>query len=126
LNKRKQIKEEGPNPYTLVKKIPFFSSLIFPPLRFGAATTHLQRKNPKLALNSDRSNSVAPTQSPSPIKEERCKEKERGRGEMHKEREGGMAAFVFRECREQSLSFRFRVRKNILFIVVFFFKCWSG
>jgi len=41
LNKRKQIKEEGPNPYTLVKKIPFFYSLIFPPLRFGAATTHL-------------------------------------------------------------------------------------
>jgi hypothetical protein len=29
---------------------------------------------------------------------------------------------VFRECREQSLSFRFRVRKSILFIV-FFFKC---
>jgi hypothetical protein len=41
LNKRKQIKEEGPNPYTLVKKILFFYSLIFPPLRFGAATTHL-------------------------------------------------------------------------------------
>jgi hypothetical protein len=85
LNKRKQIKEEGPNPYTLVKKIPFFSSPIFPPLHFGAATTHLQRKNPKLALNGDQSNSVAPTRSPSPIKEERCKEK--GRGEMH--REGG-------------------------------------
>jgi len=30
------------------------------------------------------------------------------------------AAFVFRECREKSLSFRFRVRKSILFIVVFF------
>jgi len=32
LNKRKQIKEEGPNPYTLVKKFPFFplqSSLHF-------------------------------------------------------------------------------------------------
>jgi len=60
LNKRKQIKEEGPNPYTLVKKIPFFSSLIFPPLGFGAATTHLQRKNPTLAFNGDRSNSIAP------------------------------------------------------------------
>jgi len=29
------------------------------------------------------------------------------------------------DCREQSLSFRFRVRKSILFIVVFF-KGWSG
>jgi len=87
LNKRKQIKEEGPNPYTLVKKIPFFSSLIFPSLRFGAATTQLQRKNPKLALNGDRFNSVAPNQSLSPIKEERCKEKGRRRGEM--QREGG-------------------------------------
>jgi len=86
LNKRKQIKEEGPNPYMLVKKIPFFSSIIFPPLRFGAATTHLQRKNPKLALNGDRSNYVAPTQSPSPIKEERCKKK--GRGDMQRERQG--------------------------------------
>ena len=86
MNKRKQIKEEGPNPSTLVKKIPFFPSPIFPPLCFGAAATHLQRKNPKLALNGDRSNSVAPTQSPSPIKEERCKEK--GNGEMQREREG--------------------------------------
>jgi len=40
------------------------------------------------------------------------------------ERKGGgrVAAFVFRECREQSLSFRFRIRKSILFLVVFF-KC---
>jgi len=39
-------------------------------------------------------------------------------------RGGGAAIFVFRECREKSLSLRFRVRKTILFIV--FFKCWSG
>jgi hypothetical protein len=42
-------------------------------------------------------------------------------GERCREKGGGVAAFVFRECREQSLSFRFRVRKNILFIVVLFF-----
>jgi hypothetical protein len=131
LNKRKQIKEEGLNPYTLVLKILFFSYSIFPPLRFGATTTHPQRKNTKLALNGDRSNSVALTQSPSPIKRERCEEKGRGEMQREREREGGDAekrgttAFAFRECRKQSLSFRFRVRKNILFVVVFF-KCWSG
>jgi hypothetical protein len=32
-------------------------------------------------------------------------------------RGGGAAIFVFRECREKSLSLRFRVRKSILFIV---------
>jgi len=46
----------------------------------------MQRKNLKLALNGNRSNPVAPSQSPSPIKEERCIEKERG--EMQREREG--------------------------------------
>jgi hypothetical protein len=30
------------------------------------------------------------------------------------------AAFVFRECRAQSLSFRFKVRRSILFIVIVF------
>jgi hypothetical protein len=39
------------------------------------------------------------------------------RGEIH--REGGATALMCRECREQSLSFRFRVRKSILFIVFF-------
>ena len=44
--------------------------------------------------------------------------KERGRDV---ERKGvRAAAFVFRECREQSLSFRFKVRRSILFIVVVF------
>jgi len=50
---------------------------------------------------------------------------ERRGGEWERciEKGGGAAAFVFMECREQSLSFR--VRKSILFIVVFF-KYWSG
>ena len=77
---------------------------------------------------------------------ERCREKGRVRGEMHREgdggcssvqgmqhqlslllqsrrrdaqRRGGVAALMCRECREQSLSFRFRVIKSILFIVFF-------
>jgi hypothetical protein len=45
---------------------------------------------------------------------------ERKGGERCREKGAGTAAFVFRKCREQSLSFRFRVRKSILFIVVFF------
>jgi hypothetical protein len=116
LNKRKKIKEEGPNPYTLVKKIIFFSSLIFPPLRFGAATTHLQRKNPKLALMA-----TDPTllHQLSLLLQSKRRDTKRKGGERCREKGGGAATFVFRECREQSLSFRFRVRKGILFIVFF-------
>jgi len=48
----------------------------------------------------------------------------KGRGrERCIEKGGGAATFLFRECKEQSW---LRVRKIILFIVVFFFKCWSG
>jgi len=48
--------------------------------------------------------------------------KERGR-ERCIDKGGGAVTFLFRECRGQSW---LRVRKSILFIVVFFFKCWSG
>jgi len=53
------------------------------------------------------------------------REREGGRDAERREGErcikkGGTTAFAFRECRKQSLSFRFRVRKNILFVVVFF------
>jgi hypothetical protein len=48
----------------------------------------------------------------------------KGRGrERCIEKGGGAATFLFRECREQGW---LRVRKIILFIVVLFFKCWSG
>jgi hypothetical protein len=57
-------------------------------------------------------------------REGRDVERRGGEGERCIEKGGGAAAFVFMECKEQSLSFR--VRKSILFIVVFFLKCWSG
>jgi hypothetical protein len=52
-------------------------------------------------------------------REGRYAERKAGGGERCREKGGRATTFVFRECREQSLSFRFRVRKSILFIVVF-------
>jgi hypothetical protein len=58
----------------------------------------------------------------------------KGRGEMQREKGGGLNVTLGLRLKKMQRAkggraecyFRFRVKKNILFILAFFFKCWSG